>query len=279
MIEVYKKTELIGLCKKHGFHFSKRLGQNFLTDKNILLKIIEATAPDSDTSFVEIGPGAGSLTVLLATLAKDVTAVEIDRRVIPLLNEAASGLNNIRVVNCDFLRYPPEAFPESYVLVGNLPYSAAMPILMRVVEDDAVPKPSLMVFMVQKEVADRLLAAPGSKIYGMSSVAVQYHCEGKKLFDVGADAFVPMPKVESTVIRLTVRDIAGDNPETRKRMFAIARAGFNMRRKMLKNALKTLGYTDSKSVFAMKQAEIPENARAETLSYGDYYRLAEALAL
>ncbi|MCL2492709.1 MAG: 16S rRNA (adenine(1518)-N(6)/adenine(1519)-N(6))-dimethyltransferase RsmA [Clostridiales bacterium] len=279
MIEVWKASELAKLCKESGFQFSKKLGQNFLTDGNIAGKIVEAVCADAaaGTAVVEIGAGAGALTVPLAQRAARVIAVEFDPRAAALLTRATEGLENVEICIADFLTLLLSAFPRPYRLVGNLPYQITTPIIAKVLEEKNAPLPETMVFMVQKEVADRLLAPPGGRDYGAISVLVQYTCETERICEVSREVFRPRPGVDSAVIRLKPRGKAGDDAETAAFMFRLVRAGFGMRRKTLRNALMGAAPSESALLAALAAAEIDPGRRAETLSPRDFYRLAAAL--
>lgn len=279
MIESWKKSELDKLIKASGFHYSRAYGQNFLTDRNTLEKIVAAAELTPFDCVIEIGPGAGALTVLLAQAAGQVRAIEIDRRLIPILEKVTDGLSNIRIDNEDFLK---TALPEKdYKLVGNLPYYITTPIIAGLFEPDAAGirplPPALAVFMLQKEVAERLISPPGKKAYGAISVLVQYYAEIEMLFTVSREVFSPKPGVDSAVIRLRPRKLSADAPETASRMFRLVRAGFDMRRKTLRNSLSRAGFPEKDLCAAFETAGIDPGLRAETLSPRDFYRLAAAL--
>ena len=334
MIEVWKKTELEKLMRAHGFRYSKAWGQNFLVDRNVLEKVALAAELSRDDSVIEIGPGAGALTVLLAQAAGHVTAVEIDKRLIPLLNEVTEGLPNVTIVNDDFLKYSrdnsahdfdaartdnslrfvgarlkdcdgkvcesigdsqgksarvsrPLAAQDApqksrgYKLAGNLPYYITTPIIAGLFEpgaDGARPRPpELAVFMVQKEVAERLMSPPGKKTYGAISVLVQYYAGIEMLSAVSREVFTPRPNVDSAIIRLRPRDLSGDDTETASRMFRLVRAGFDMRRKTLRNSLAGAGFPAADMAAALEKTGIDPIRRAETLSPRDFYALASYL--
>ena len=291
MIETWKKTELNKLLRVYGFQYSKGRGQNFLVDRNVLEKVAAAADLSPDDHVIEIGPGAGALTVFLAQAAGHVTAVEIDGRLIPLLEEVTEGLTNVTIVHEDFLKYHPSGASEAkqstlqtrtaYKLVGNLPYYITTPIIAGLFEPGAEgvrpEPPELAVFMVQKEVAERLLSPPGRKAYGAISVLVQYYAEAELLFTVSHEVFTPRPKVDSAVIRLRPRDLKADDPKTAAKMFRLVRAGFDMRRKTLRNSLASAGIPAEKLAAAHEQADIDPGRRAETLSPRDFYTLASYL--
>jgi len=302
MIETWKKTELEKLMRAHGFRYSKAWGQNFLVDKNTLEKVVNGAELSMDDHVIEIGPGAGALTVLLAAKAGRVTAVEIDKRLIPMLSKVTEGLENVEIINEDYLKVRSReslidlsnlcdksrgsasriARSESdeatgrtaYKLVGNLPYYIITPVIAGMFEGTL---PELAVFMVQKEVAERLLSPPGKKTYGSISVLVQYYAEIEMLSPVSKEVFTPKPNVDSAIIRLRPRDLSGDDPDTAARMFRLVRAGFDMRRKTLRNSLAASGFPADELAAALESAGIDPVRRAETLSPRDFYTLATFL--
>jgi 16S rRNA (adenine1518-N6/adenine1519-N6)-dimethyltransferase len=310
MIEIWKRSELEKLMRSHGLRYSKSLGQNFLADRNTLEKIIAAAEVVPEEHIVEIGAGLGALTVLLARAGARVTAIEIDGRLMPALQEVTDELPNIELVNEDILKWDlPAATP--YKIIGNLPYYITTPIVARLFEPHALRRPlrtderqrngkaaicrepasgtksalckakprppALAVLMMQKEVAERLISPPGKKTYGAISVLVQYYAEAELLFEVSREVFVPRPNVDSAVICLRPRDISGDDPETAACMFRLVRAGFDMRRKTLRNSLSRTGFSEDVLLAAMESAGIDPARRAETLSYRDFYTLASEL--
>jgi 16S rRNA (adenine1518-N6/adenine1519-N6)-dimethyltransferase len=273
MIETYKRSELAKLCQEHEFRFSKALGQNFLADRNIIEKILDASGAEPDDDVFEIGAGAGALTVPLAKRARRVFAVEIDHRLIPILKRVTEGIGNIEILHDDYLRIDPGGFSERHTLIGNLPYSLTSPILAKAIEE----RPQRMVFMVQKEVAERLLAQPGGRDYGAISVLAQYHTEAKRVCDVSREVFMPRPNVDSMVLRFDPRDNARDDTETVRLMFRLVKAGFSMRRKTLRNSLGKLGVPEETLLSALEAVGVDPGLRAETLAPRRYYAIAEAL--
>ena len=271
---------------------SKSLGQNFLMDRNILEKIVDAAGLSPEDHVVEVGAGVGGLTVLLAQAAGRVTAVELDRRLVPALEEATEGLSNVEIDNEDFLKYDLAKAARrggdgAYKVVGNLPYYITTPIIAKLFEKDGggapppvtlpASPPALAVLMVQKEVADRLLSPPGKKTYGAISVLVQYYAEAEPLFPVSREVFFPKPQVDSAVIRLTPRDISADESAITEHMFRLVRAGFDQRRKTLRNSLAAVGHPEPILLVALEKAGIDPIRRAETLSPRDFYALASHL--
>ena len=283
MIETWKKTELEKLIRAHGFRCTRSLGQNFLVDRNTLEKVVRGAELSADDHVIEPGAGAGALTVLLAQAAGRVTAVEIDGRLIPLLREATEGLPNVDIIHGDFLKRHGDgsSAPASFKLVGNLPYYITTPIIASLFEPGeggVRPKPpALAVFMVQKEVAERLISPPCKKAYGAITVLVQYHADVELLSTVSREVFTPRPNVDSAIIRLRPKDLSGDDAETASIMFRLVRAGFDMRRKTLRNSLAAAGFSPNDMASAFERTGIDPIRRAETLSPRDFYTLASAL--
>ena len=270
------RTEINSLMGKHGFHLSKGLGQNLLTDGNIIRKITDSAEITSGEIVIEVGPGIGALTSELCTRADKVIAIEIDKRIIPLLSEATAEFENLEIVNCDFMDFDLLTLEQNYKLIGNLPYYITTPIIMKIVESEN--RPELMVFMIQKEVAQRITAEPGSKTYGAISVACQYHCEVEYVSDVSREVFLPKPKVDSAVLKLRPYN----KGEARKALdeklfFRIVKAGFGQRRKMLRNSLLNAGIDKEIIDEAFTQAEIKPTERAEALSVMEFISLADAV--
>jgi len=296
MIEIWKKTELDRLTRAHGFRCSKAWGQNFLVDRNVLDKVVQGAELSKEDHVTEIGPGAGALTVLLARSAGSVTAVEIDKRLIPMLQEVTEGLENVTIIRDDILEYLKRHNGDGSLcvqehkenrphcvekLVGNLPYYITTPIIAGLFEpgkDGIRPAPpELAVFMVQKEVAERLLSPPGKKTYGAITVLVQYYADIELLSTVSQDVFTPRPNVDSAIIRLRPKDLSGDDKETASKMFRLVRSGFDMRRKTLRNSLAASGFPAEDLASALEISGIDPVRRAETLSPRDFYDLASKL--
>lgn len=252
----------------------KSLGQHFLTDPNVLRKIVDAArlAP-ADTVF-EIGPGRGDLTKRLARTAGAVFAVEFDRRLIPLLKSSLERIENVHLVRADALTFPLHRLPAGTAVVANLPYNVATPILMRLVEERA--RFSRLVLMFQKEVADRITASPGTKDYGSLTLAVRYAMDAEILFKILPGAFSPPPKVDSAVVRLVPLPAPRVAVRNEPFLFSVIRAAFGQRRKTLRNALRSIAGMDSLSA-AEKNAVIDLGRRGETLSLDEFARLADFL--
>ena len=227
------------ILKKYDLRLTKTLGQNFLTDINIIKKIVAAGDVSRSDLVVEIGPGIGSLTAELAKNAGKVAAVEIDRRLLPALHENTDEYSNVTVIHEDVMKADLKGlvqdWPGPLKVVSNLPYYITTPIVMMLLEGDI--DWDILVFMVQKEVAGRMAAAPKTKDYSALSVAVQYYADPKLAFTVSKNCFIPKPDVDSAVVRLKRRSRSGLENVDRELFFRIVRASFSQRRKMLLNSL------------------------------------------
>lgn len=286
-MKLYAPTTINEIKNKHGFKLSKSLGQNFLTDKNIIDKIIEKSMIGKQDLVIEIGPGIGVLTAAAAEEAGKVIAIEIDRNLIPILKETLSEYDNIEVINKDILKTDLKEIleqnkeingqkVESVRIVGNLPYYITTPIIMKILED-RVPADSITI-MLQKEVADRIKAGPGSKTYGALSVAVQYYCTVSHVANAPKEIFIPQPKVDSTVIRLDIRKERPVLLYSEEAFFAVVKAGFGQRRKTLLNSLTGVyGLTKDQVAAVMITAGIDPIRRAETLSLEEFAALANTI--
>lgn len=269
------------LLSRHGFHFSKALGQNFLVNPTVCPRMAEACGA-YEGGVLEIGPGIGVLTRELALRAKKVVAVELDERLLPVLEETLCEFDNVHVIHGDVLkldlaRLLAEEFGSMPVSVcANLPYYITSPILMRLLEE-RLPVESLTV-MVQKEAADRICAAPGRRETGALSVAVHYYAEPELLFKVSAGSFLPAPKVDSAVIQLKVRRLPAVEVSNEERFFSVVKAAFGQRRKTLLNALSA-GLSLPKDVLAavLERSGISFLARAEELSMEQLATLSNEL--
>ena len=273
--------------ERYGFQLSKSLGQNFIADRNILEKICSGAQLQAEDMAIEIGPGIGVLTAELAERTAFTAAIEIDERLIPILEETLSDFDNVRVIHQDILKTDIRQlieesrdegrFTGKVHIIGNLPYYITTPILMKILED-GVPADSITV-MMQKEVADRIRSAPGNRTYGAISVAVQYYCDVTKITDVPKEAFIPRPKVESTVLKL--EPIQGKRAELKdeKEFFRCVRAGFAQRRKTLLNSLSSAGGIEkAKAREILDLAGIDPGRRAETLTVEEFAKIANVIA-
>ena len=281
-MKLYAPSTIREIRDRFGFRFSKSLGQNFLTDKNIIDQILEGSGITGDDLVIEIGPGICVITREAAQMAHKVIAIEIETNLIPILNWTLGDLENVEIVNQDVLKtqlndlIAKESFPGVVRVVGNLPYYITTPIIMKLLEDQ-VPAASITV-MMQKEVADRLTAKPGTKDFGAISLMVEYFAEAKEIVKVPRTVFVPQPKVDSTVLRLDIRDEKPVKVADEEFLFKVIKAGFGQRRKTLSNALSVLkGYDKATILRCLEEAGIDPVRRGETLSLEEYARLSDVL--
>ncbi|MGN0244300.1 MAG: 16S rRNA (adenine(1518)-N(6)/adenine(1519)-N(6))-dimethyltransferase RsmA [Lachnospiraceae bacterium] len=274
----------IAVIQKHQFEFQKKFGQNFLIDAHVLEKIIDAAGITKDDCVLEIGPGIGTMTQYLAETAGQVIAVEIDKKLIPILQETLEAYSNITILNEDILKVDIQKLVQEYnqgrpiKVVANLPYYITTPIIMGLFEQQ-VPIDNITV-MVQKEVADRMQEGPGSKDYGALSLAVQYYAKPYIVANVPPNCFIPRPKVGSAVIRLERYEAPPVKVKDVGFMFRIIRASFNQRRKTLQNGLKNspeLQVSKEQVVQALNEMGLSETIRGETLSLEQFARLADLL--
>ncbi len=270
-----------GILQKNGFTFSKALGQNFLINPTVCPRMAEMCGADEHTGVIEIGPGAGVLTNELASVSGKVVAVELDKRLIPVLQETLAEHSNVTVINddamkLDFHKLIREEFPDKEVVIcANLPYYITSPILMRLLEE-RLPVKAITV-MVQKEAADRICAVPGTRASGAISAAVHYYCDPEQLFRVSAGSFLPAPKVDSAVIRLNIRKEPPIKAADEKAFFKIVRASFLQRRKTLSNSLSAgLSMPKSAVIEMLNAAKIPLNARAEEMTMQQFADITNA---
>lgn len=274
----------IAVLQKYNFVFQKKFGQNFLIDMHVLDKIIRAAQIDEDDCVLEIGPGIGTMTQYLACAARRVIAVEIDRALIPILEDTLDGYENVRIINEDVLKVDIAKLAEEensgrpIRVVANLPYYITTPIIMGLFENH-VPVKSITV-MVQKEVADRMQTGPGSKDYGALSLAVQYYSKPYIVANVPPNCFMPRPKVGSAVIRLERHEEPPVQVQDEKLMFRIIRASFNQRRKTLANGLKNsaeLDFTKEEIEEAILALGKGPSIRGEALTLAEFARLSDLL--
>jgi len=269
------------IIKKYGFKMTKSLGQNFLINENILDKIIESADISSDDVVLEIGTGIGTLTQRLCENAKKVIAVEIDKNLIPILNETLSDYDNITIINKDILKTDINeelknlSVNQKIKVVANLPYYITTPIIMKVLEDKV--NVDCMVLMLQKEVADRMNASPSTKDYGSLSIAVQYYCDTDIVCKVPKSSFIPEPNVDSLVLKLVVNEKRKVEINDEELFFKIVRGSFSKRRKTILNSLSNyedLGDKD-KIQKLLEISEIDAKRRGETLSIYEFANLAK----
>ncbi len=273
------------VLKKYGFSFRKKYGQNFLIDESVLEGIIDTAEITKDDFVLEIGPGIGTLTQYLATYAGRVCAVEIDRALLPILEDTLSGWDNVTVLNADILKTDIRAIAEKenggapLKLCANLPYYITTPILMGLFESGA-PFSQLTV-MVQKEVAERMIAEPGSKTYGALSLAVRYYTNPEISFIVEPESFMPRPKVESAIVHMKRHSTPPVSVKDEKMLFDVIRASFNERRKTLQNGIANYaGFSYSKEQVgeALDKCGLERTVRGEKLSLEEFARLADVLS-
>ena len=275
----------IEVLQKYNFVFQKKFGQNFLIDTHVLDKIIGSAEITKDDVVLEIGPGIGTMTQYLACAAKKVIAVEIDKALIPILEDTLSEYENVRVINHDVLKVDIAKLAEEendkkpIKVVANLPYYITTPIIMGLLES-RVPLANITV-MVQKEVADRMQVGPGTKDYGALSLAVQYYAKPYIVANVPPNCFMPRPKVGSAVIRLERYENPPVTVEDEKLMFRLIRASFNQRRKTLANGLKNspeLDYTKEEIEAAIEALGRGASIRGEALTLEEFAKLADLLS-
>ena len=273
----------IQTIQKYGFQFQKRYGQNFLIDDHVIRKILRAAEITKEDTVVEIGPGIGTLTQYLAEAAGKVYAVEIDAKLLPILADTLSSYDNVEVIHEDILKCDLKQLlgeGNRCKIVANLPYYITTPIIMGLLEGQ-VPAESITV-MVQKEVAERMDAGPGSQIYGALSLAVQYYADTYLAANVPPNCFMPRPAVGSAVIRLTRRTEPPVPVKDDEWMFRLIRASFNERRKTLVNGLRnepTLGITREAAEAALTEMGLPVTVRGETLSLAQFAALSDLLSV
>ena len=274
------------VLERHGFTFKKSFGQNFLTDTNILQKIVDTAEIDENVNVIEIGPGIGALTEFLAENAAEVMAFEIDDRLVPILADTLRDFDNVRVVNEDILKSDLQARIKEFSnpnlpikVVANLPYYITTPILMHLIES-GVPF-SEFVVMMQREVADRISAQPNSKSYGSLSIAVQYYMTAKVAFIVPRTVFVPAPNVDSAILKMTRRDQPAVEVKDETLFFKVSKSGFTHRRKTLWNNLTSYfgksNEVKTKLESALDNAELSPSVRGEALDLQEFARLADSL--
>ena len=271
----------IEVLQKYNFSFQKKFGQNFLIDTHVLDKIIQSANITEDDMVLEIGPGIGTMTQYLAQAAGKVIAVEIDKNLIPILEDTLSGYDNVRVINEDVLKLDLKKIADEenngkpVKVVANLPYYITTPIIMGLFENE-VPVESITV-MVQKEVADRMQTGPGNKDYGALSLAVQYYADPYIVANVPPNCFIPRPNVGSAVIRLTRYKEPPVQVNDPKLMFKLIRASFNQRRKTLQNGLNNspeISFSKEEIAKAIESLGVSPSVRGEALSLEQFAQLA-----
>lgn len=267
--------------KKHRITLTKKYGQNFISDPSLLERIASICDWKDGDVALEIGPGAGTLTRAIAAHADRMLAIEIDRRLAPLLEESLTGCDNVKLIFGDALKSDLDALVRDeldhdgdYKLVANLPYYITTPLIMHVLEDSE--HVDELVIMVQKEVGERLCAKPGSRTYGAVTVMVQYLATASRAFDVGRRAFTPPPDVDSTILHLVPYKKRPIQAKDDAMMRRVVKAAFSQRRKTLRNSLASLGVDKASIATALEKAGIDEQRRAESLSVAEFVALADA---
>lgn len=272
------------ILEKYDFSFKKSLGQNFLIDLNILKRIVDVAGISEQTGVIEIGPGIGALTEQLAKRAKKVVAFEIDGRLIPVLKDTLSPYANVEIIHedvlkADVLQVIREKFADvqDLMVVANLPYYVTTPIIMKLLEEKLPIRG--MVVMIQKEVADRIEAKPGTKNYGSLTIAIEYYAKAKIAFTVPKTVFIPQPNVESAILQLEIRDEPKVEVVNETFLFEVARASFALRRKTLYNNLVHHFQKENKPLIeqALQEAQIDGKRRGETLTIAEYAKLSNIL--
>lgn len=270
------------LLERHGFRFSKALGQNFLINPSVCPRMAAACGADKETGVLEIGPGIGVLTRELAHTAGRVASIELDERLLPVLSETLAEEDNVQIIQGDVMKLDlaaliREQFPGMRVVVcANLPYYITSPILMLLLES-RLPVEAVTV-LVQKEAAQRLCAAPGTRECGAVTLAVQYYAQAEMLFQVSRGSFMPAPNVDSAVMRLTIRKEPPCRVQDERLLFRLIRAAFGQRRKTLSNSLTGAGIGKEEALAALNMAGISPQARAEELTLDQFAALADAVS-
>ena len=274
----------IDVIQKYQFHFQKKYGQNFLIDTHVLDKIVAAAGVTKDDMVLEIGPGIGTMTQYLAEAAREVVAVEIDKSLIPILEDTLSAYDNVVIINDDILKVDIQKLADEHnngrpiKVVANLPYYITTPIIMGLFESH-VPLDNITI-MVQKDVADRMQVGPGTKDYGALSLAVQYYAKPEIVANVPPNCFIPRPNVGSAVIRLTRYPEPPVKVDDEKKMFSLIRASFNQRRKTLVNGLTNaseLHYSKEQIAAAIEKMGLSETIRGEALTLERFAELSNLL--
>ena len=288
MAQDFTRQQVAALERRYDFKTAKSLGQNFVTDPSVTEGIIEAAGAGSKDLVIEIGPGLGVITTKAAQSCGKLVAIEIDKKLLPILAETVGWQPNVKIINEDILQadlakiveeesvLPDGSRAESVRLIGNLPYYITTPILNKL-----MAQPGLftsLTVMVQKEVAEKMMAEAGAKNYGVLSINVQYFCEIEYIMDVPKEVFLPRPKVDSSVLTLHVRSEKAVHPADEALFFEVVKAGFAQRRKTLSNSLTGVRGADKQKVLAaLESAGIDPQRRAETLSLAEFAEVANRL--
>lgn len=282
MLELTDIGTIKALLARHGFHFSKALGQNFIVNPSVCPRMADESGIDSESGVIEIGAGIGVLTAELAKRAKKVVCIELDSKLLPILDETLADFDNIEIINADVLKTDLAALIEekfggmTVYVCANLPYYITSPVIMTLLES-RLPLKAVTV-MVQREAAQRLCAPVGSRLSGAVTVAVDYYAEARKLFDVSAGSFMPAPKVDSSVIRLDIREKPGIEVSDEKLFFSMVHAAFSQRRKTASNSISSgTGIPKAVVAEAIERCGFPPSVRAESMTAEQLAALCEAL--
>lgn len=282
MLELTDISTIKALLARHGFHFSKALGQNFIVNPSVCPRMADESGIDSESGVIEIGAGIGVLTAELAKRAKKVVCIELDSKLLPILDETLADFDNIEIINADVLKTDLAALIEEkfggmpVYVCANLPYYITSPVIMTLLES-RLPLKAVTV-MVQREAAQRLCAPVGSRLSGAVTVAVDYYAEARKLFDVSAGSFMPAPKVDSSVIRLDIREKPGIEVSDEKLFFSMVHAAFSQRRKTASNSISSgTGIPKAVVAEAIERCGFPPSVRAESMTAEQLAALCEAL--
>lgn len=282
MLELTDIGTIKALLARHGFHFSKALGQNFIVNPSVCPRMADESGIDSESGVIEIGAGIGVLTAELAKRAKKVVCIELDSKLLPILDETLADFDNIEIINADVLKIDLAALIEEkfdgmpVYVCANLPYYITSPVIMTLLES-RLPLKAVTV-MVQREAAQRLCAPVGSRLSGAVTVAVDYYAEARKLFDVSAGSFMPAPKVDSSVIRLDIREKPGIEVSDEKLFFSMVHAAFGQRRKTASNSISSgTGIPKAVVAEAIERCGFPPSIRAESMTAEQLAALCEAL--
>lgn len=282
MLELTDIGTIKALLARHGFHFSKALGQNFIVNPSVCPRMADESGIDSESGVIEIGAGIGVLTAELAKRAKKVVCIELDSKLLPILDETLADFDNIEIINADVLKTDLAALIEKkfggmpVYVCANLPYYITSPVIMTLLES-RLPLKAVTV-MVQREAAQRLCAPVGSRLSGAVTVAVDYYAEARKLFDVSAGSFMPAPKVDSSVIRLDIREKPGIEVSDEKLFFSMVHAAFSQRRKTASNSISSgTGIPKAVVAEAIERCGFPPSVRVESMTAEQLAALCEAL--
>lgn len=282
-MDLYDYNTVKRILSKHGFTFSKALGQNFLINPDVCPQMAEGLSADENTGVLEVGPGIGVLTKELCRVAGKVVSVELDKRLFPVLDETLAEFDNLEIINADVMKIDLNKLIEekfsgclSVKVCANLPYYITSPVIMTLLESK-LPVDEIVV-MVQKEAGERLCAEVGSRMAGAVTVAVNYYADSEILFDVNRDSFMPSPKVDSVVIRLAVRKNSKFEVSNEKKFFSLVKCAFSQRRKTALNSISnTMGVPKDKISAVFTELGLDTNIRAEKLTMNDFINIADRL--